>query len=393
MKQRGRPICTAPDTIIRFTYARDKAVDKRRIKAVDYLRGCMALAIMLYHFTAWSSGAPDGNTVFGRLGIYGVSIFYILSGMSLYVAYSDTSWNRREILTFWKRRLLRIAPVYWISCIGVLILLEGYRNHSAETIIGNFTLTFGFLDYTRYIPTGGWSIGNEICFYLIFPILIISTRNMYLFTALCVALLAAYLQYAFVYLSENGTLASQWKTYIHPLNQAFLFAGGIILAKVSVHARHLALPRSMCLALLAASLSGLFLYGNTPDSISLVTSENRLIFTAFSFAACYACFHLNATGESRIEKMLEHFGDISYSVYMLHAVLFVYLKKHLYIGVVKNLTLSQFAFFIVTPVVLLAATYCYKKIEVPFIRLGKTSDGSLKSRLKLAFSRPPARPE
>lgn len=366
-------------------------MEKRRIEAVDYLRGCMALAIMVYHFYTWSSGHPDGNSVLGRLGIYGVSIFYILSGMSLYVAYAGTSWNKSELLTFWKRRLLRIAPVYWVSCIAVLFLLKGYRNHSLETILGNLTLTFGFLDYTHYIPTGGWSIGNEICFYLIFPILIISSKNIYALTALSVALFAAYVQFAFFSLSEESTLALQWKLYIHPLNQAFLFAGGIILAKVSSHARHLHIPNPASLALLVLSLGGLFLYGNTPEAIGLVTSTNRLIFSAFCLAACYACFNINASGKSFVEKTLKHLGEISYSVYMLHGFLFLYLQKHLYKGFVKNLSLSEFAFFIAMPIVLIAATYCFTKIEKPFIRLGKITSGPLKERIKLAFSRQPVR--
>jgi len=364
-------------------------VEKRRIEAVDYLRGCMALAIMIYHFVGWSSGVPDGNSVLGRLGVYGVSIFYILSGMSLYVAYSRISWNRSELFTFWKRRLLRIAPLYWVACVGVLVLLKGYRNQSLETILGNLTLTFGFLDYAHYIPTGGWSIGNEICFYLVFPLLIISSKNIYWFSMLCAALLAVYLQFAFFVLTDDSSLALQWKLYIHPLNQAFLFAGGVILAMVSSHVRHFSLPRSAYIALLALSLSGLFLFGNTPDAIGLVTSTNRLIFTAFSLAGCYACFNLNVTGKTWFEKILKRLGEISFSVYMLHGLLFFYLQKHLYKGFVKNLTLSQFAFFVVVPVVLIAATYSYQKIERPFIRFGKITSGSFGERLKTAFSRYP----
>jgi peptidoglycan/LPS O-acetylase OafA/YrhL len=366
-------------------------VEKRRIEAVDYLRGCMALAIMFYHFIGWSSGVPDGNTVLGRLGVYGVSIFYILSGMSLYVAYNNVSWDKREILTFWKRRILRIAPLYWVACIAVLVLLKGYKNRSFETIIENLTLTFSFLDYSNYIPTGGWSIGNEICFYIVFPILLASAKNIYAFTSLCIVLFAAYLQFAFFTLSDDSSLVIQWKLYIHPLNQAFLFAGGIILAKVSSHARHSTLPRSAYIALFFLSLSGLFLYGDTPSGINLVTSTNRLVFTVFSLAACYACFNLNAAGKSWFEKVLKHLGNISYSVYMLHGFLFFYLQKHLYKGFVKNLTLSQFAFFIVVPIVIIAATYCFRKIETPFIRLGKITSGPFKERLKTAFSRPAAR--
>lgn len=351
----------------------------------------MALGIMCYHFLAWSSGLPDGNTILGRLGIYGVSIFYVLSGMSLYVAYRSTSWNKAEIITFWKRRFLRIAPVYWIACLGVLILLN--QSQPVKTIAQNLTLTFGFLDYARYIPTGGWSIGNEICFYLLFPALIISTRHIYVFSALCIALFIPYVVFAFDTLDSGSGLAKHWKSYIHPFNQAFLFASGIILAKISTHARHIRPSNIICFALFATSIAGLFLYGNTPEAIDLVTSANRMIFTAFSLIACYACFNMHTSGKTLLEKCLKHLGEISYSVYMLHALLFLLLQKHLYKGFIKNLTLSQFAFFIVVPIVLIAATYCYKRVEVPFIRLGRTTSGPLKDRLRGAFARPPARPD
>lgn len=386
-----QPICVSSVTILRFIASRINIVKKRRIEAVDYLRGVMALAIMLYHFTSWTSGVPDGNTILGRLGIYGVSIFYVLSGMSLYIAYRKTSWDKIEAVTFFKRRLLRIAPIYWVACFGVLILLKGYQTQTLKTIIGNLTLTFGFLDYTHYIPAGGWSIGNEICFYLIFPAIMISTKNTYIFSALCAALLMAYLHFAFTALSADMTLAKQWKTYIHPFNQAFLFAAGIIIAKISVHARHVRPSNLFCISLLTISLSALFLYSDTQDAIGLVTSTNRIAFTIFCLGACYACFNIDTAGKMRFEKILKHLGEISYSVYMLHGFLFLYLPKHLYKGFMKNLTPYEFAFYIVVPIVLIAATYSYRKIELPFIRLGKMNSGPFKDRLKAAFANQPAR--
>jgi peptidoglycan/LPS O-acetylase OafA/YrhL len=50
-----------------------------RIEALDWLRGLMAVSIMLYHLTIWYIVALDSSSVLGRLGIYGVSVFFVLS--------------------------------------------------------------------------------------------------------------------------------------------------------------------------------------------------------------------------------------------------------------------------------------------------------------------------
>lgn len=60
-----------------------------RIDSLDYLRGIMALLIMLYHYYSWIYSGFDSSEFMGRIGVYGVSIFYILSGLTLYVAYKE----------------------------------------------------------------------------------------------------------------------------------------------------------------------------------------------------------------------------------------------------------------------------------------------------------------
>lgn len=75
-----------------------------RLESLDWLRGLMALSIMLYHF----GGKHDAATPLGRLGIYGVSIFFILSGLSMAIAYDRYIQGFRTSVTFFIRRLFRI---------------------------------------------------------------------------------------------------------------------------------------------------------------------------------------------------------------------------------------------------------------------------------------------
>ncbi|HEX6179628.1 MAG TPA: hypothetical protein VFZ47_00205, partial [Chitinophagaceae bacterium] len=53
-----------------------------RLHSLDYLRGLAAFGIMAYHFMMWTMGEMDSSRKMGRVGIYGVSIFYVLSGLT-----------------------------------------------------------------------------------------------------------------------------------------------------------------------------------------------------------------------------------------------------------------------------------------------------------------------
>jgi exopolysaccharide production protein ExoZ len=71
-----------------------------RIKGLDWLRGLMAFSIMLYHYSSLSFVEQDAGTLLGRLSVYAVSIFFILSGLSIAVAYNKYIKNARTALFF-----------------------------------------------------------------------------------------------------------------------------------------------------------------------------------------------------------------------------------------------------------------------------------------------------
>jgi len=49
--------------------------ESTHIESLDYLRGVMALSVMIYHLKSWNLYHPDASTLLGRLGIYAVAIF------------------------------------------------------------------------------------------------------------------------------------------------------------------------------------------------------------------------------------------------------------------------------------------------------------------------------
>ena len=141
-----------------------------RIKSLDFLRGMMAISIMIYHLTSWLFNRQDSSTLLGRLGVYGVSIFFILSGLTMAIVYSNYIKDAKTCVNFYIRRLFRILPLLWI-CSFATIIIRG-KNPGLDVLILNLTASFGFVSPGTYIVTGAWSIGNEMVYYAMTPIII-----------------------------------------------------------------------------------------------------------------------------------------------------------------------------------------------------------------------------
>lgn len=142
-----------------------------RLYNLDYLRGIVAFGIMIYHFFTWSFGTFSSDTFLGRLGIYGVSIFYVLSGLTLYYVYhSRMEPTKDDIIYFFNKRIYRIYPLLWLATISSIILSRKFPD--IQNLALNLTGLFGLFKWDTYFATGAWSIGNELVFYIFFPLFI-----------------------------------------------------------------------------------------------------------------------------------------------------------------------------------------------------------------------------
>ena len=158
----------------------------KRIEALDYLRGLMAASVMVYHYVSWATPSHSSNSesLLGKLGIYAVSIFYILSGLSLSLVYKNKLSSGTEIRSYFIKRIFRIFPLFWFCTTIALLYKYAFSIISGEPFVFplykailNYSLTFGFIDNSAYLTTGAWSIGNEMVFYLTLPFILFLNRG------------------------------------------------------------------------------------------------------------------------------------------------------------------------------------------------------------------------
>ena len=341
-----------------------------RLYWLDYLRGLAAFGIMIYHYLSWSIGEFSADTFMGRLGIYGVSIFYILSGLTLYHVYYDKMKpSKEDILSFIKKRVFRIFPLLWfVTIISILIsrTIPDFTN-----LFLNLSGLFGFIRWEKYFSAGVWSIGNELVFYVFFPFFILFIKRFKTLMILIVLILfGLYLYFAFVKLNPDLTLSEQWKNYVNPLNQAFLFLGGFLIG-FFLHKHHI--YNSIIITFLLLGLALFTFYPATGDTINIVTETNRLIFTACCFLICICFYKLTFNFPNFIHKPLTLLGEASYSVYLLHPIVF------LLTGIASGLFGKHIFYFplsvrliLLVLFTLVLSYYVYQYFEKFFMKLGHT---------------------
>lgn len=351
----------------------------KRLYNLDYLRGLAAFGIMIFHYLSWTFGDFSADSFIGRLGIYGVSVFYVLSGLTLfYVYFNRIEFNKKELLFFFKKRVFRIFPLLWL--VTLLSILLSREVPDFLDLFLNLTGLFGFVQWDKYFSAGVWSIGNELVFYVFFPFFLIFMKKSKLLMILTsVILLGLYIYFAFVKLTPDLTLGEQWKNYINPLNQVFLFLGGFLIA---FFGENIKLKNSIIFLILISSISLFIFYPVSGDSINLVTETNRLVFTFICFLVCLCFYKLNIKLPNFMHKPLIFLGEASYSIYLVHPIVWT-------IAIVVSKIFSKYLFPIPTSVMLfmsviltlITSYYVYQYFEKYFIKLGKKNKISLPKNL------------
>ena len=308
--------------------------EPRHIPALDGLRGCAILAVLLLHFTS-AMGAPTGTPArlvkqAFSLGWTGVDLFFVLSGFLITGILADARNTPHRFRTFYARRALRILPLYY----GFVLLLfigpplvgaRAYTTAFADQLpywlyLQNFSpLSNGALDFAAHL----WSLAIEEQFYLVWPLLVftLSRRAMLRVCAACVLGALAYRVACVFTVDDLRTVY-----FLTPGRLDGLALGGLIALLARGH-DGMARLRRMAPAVLAgaaAVLAGAPLHpsGFNPGGVYMVSVGYSAL--AFFFGALLV-LALNA-GPSPLVRLLSgrglrFFGRYSYGLYVVHVPL------------------------------------------------------------------------
>ncbi|GGX55383.1 acyltransferase [Tateyamaria omphalii] len=295
-----------------------KPIDTRtRVHGLDALRGLAATGVVVTHAVFIHPLGVEFNRWYADYFSMGVPLFFIVSAMSMSLAYSD-GIGLRNAFSYALRRFLRIAPLFYLL---LAAWLHVGIERDAAAFWQNITFTFGFFSENQIsLVPAGWSIGVEVIFYLLFPILAIF-RSIWAAVAMTViAFGAAY----FV----NYTVAVPQPDYFfwtHFGTNAPYFALGFLAYEIyrRVPEKQYQNAGLFCLTGGLTTLVLSFLYGPTlsaelvsiePVPLSLIAGWG----TGFALLALsQALFPVRAL----VNRGSTYLGKISYSVYLLHPLI------------------------------------------------------------------------
>lgn len=185
------------------------------------------------------------------------------------------------------------------------ILLSGNIPDLFDLFL-NFTGLFGFLKWDTYFSVGAWSIGNELVFYVFFPIFLFLSRSYKsLMILLSVLIFIAYMYFAFFLLSKDLPLMEQWTNYVNPLNQVFLFLSGFLIGLFFKKTRF---KNWHLFIVLFTGLMVFNFYPVSGDPINLVTGYNRIVLSICCIIICAAIYKISVRLPSFIHKPLVILG-------------------------------------------------------------------------------------
>lgn len=275
--------------------------------SVQALRALAAWVVFGHHFTQVFFEFEVHNPLaylFADKGGIGVDIFFVISGLVIFLATADkalTPWQ------FMLMRLARIAPAYWFYTLlmAVLVLTVPSMFPDAELALGHVLLSLLFIPaenpggYGVYpLLDAGWTLNFEMLFYVLFAVALLVGRSYRLWVV------AGLLYLVCCALSPALDLASGF--YHNDIVLEFLM--GIVIGML--YRRGLCRARAwLPLSGIAVALAAIYHGADVPRALEWGVPSAILVISCVTLEPYFQ--------GSRILKML---GDCSYSVYLIHVL-------------------------------------------------------------------------
>lgn len=289
---------------------------------IQILRGIAVALVVLFHLGL----VPMVH------GFLGVDVFFVISGFLMAILCGQGT--ARE---FFERRARRLLPAYFTTVIAVLgasmvmtVPTEHHQVIEQAVVASVFSSNIGFWMQNSYFSKIDfnpllhlWSLGVEIQFYLMVPLLYIFGRR---YKWLLPALFAA----SFILCLVMVQLSTKTAFFFMPFRIWQFMIGWLVAWHLSDGGRLSERRRSAYVGLAAFAAIGLIpLLPLDPDMPGVVLGHPALGSLGVCLATgCVIAFGLpKGLESSRVGRGLEVIGSYSYSIYLVHypvIVLFLY---------------------------------------------------------------------
>lgn len=329
------------------------------------LRALAALMVLLFHIHVLAQiPAPSWLPWVRWHFSLGVHLFFVLSAFSLAWANPDAS---RQAGPYFIKRFFRIGPLFWLMQLYFLYM-TGWPSPSQAIL----DLTFAFnlvpgMHHSRVMA--GWTIGTEMVFYAVLPLLLQIRSRLAVGVALGLTLVVSFA----ARVGLSAVLSGSDYALIAFVSNLSVFMAGLLAFRFFERARTTPAAErvAMLAALFALVVIGLLL---SPLGARLSIPGNPdILGFGLAFGALCLWQALRPSWLLRGRPAL-WLGERSYSLYLLHIPVLMNLKP-VYARILVTTDSVSLGFFgcvaaTLLPLCLLAEL-TYRAIERPGMALGR----------------------
>jgi peptidoglycan/LPS O-acetylase OafA/YrhL len=321
-----------------------------KLKALTSLRFFAALHVVVFHMRI-EGLLPAGAwwyENFAAVGYIGVNLFFVLSGFILIYTYAGTGVSLRR---FWQARFARIYPAYVLSLMVSapffffavrhldIPFLAWSKQHLAVACVLTLTLLQSWFPQAALTWNAVcWSLSVEAFFYLLFPILLLWSKEFTsrkLFGAVVVwSLVSLAVSVIYIVVHPDGIdkinsteTTLLWKNVLsfNPLLRLPEFLVGVFAGRLFLSMKNRAAAGTPLVLFGVAAVSTLVLVaGRIPRP--MISAG----FLSPAFAAIIYGLALRPGWTRFLEtRMLVLLGDASYSLYLLHSTVISRVAGHM----------------------------------------------------------------
>ncbi len=275
------------------------------LQSIQILRGVAAMLVVCRHVSL----EFDNRSLLGEMpfGAIGVDIFFPISGMVIYLTAPTLTWKE-----FLIRRILRVAPMYWLATItkvaaAILVpaAVAAYAFDAWHLLASLFFIPAVDAGGRPFPPIAlGWTLNFEMYFYLLSTLMLAVFRS-YFGVALSLAICAGV--GAGMALSHSHSTILQ---LLHPI--ALEFAMGVAIAFLWI--KGVRTPVWLNVLLVAIALAAIYCF---PD-VGMFDPLRPLKWGLPSALIVWSVVMFegsNLVSRFPVGKLL---GDASYSIYIIH---------------------------------------------------------------------------
>ena len=291
-----------------------------KLQGIEACRGVAALLVVLRHATVMlSSPGVHGTLPFGGLFLFGragVEFFFVLSGFIIMYVHRTDVGLAAAFGGFWRKRVLRIYPPYWLATamLGAILLFSPTHDRAEQDLMHVVSSLLLLPEMHWPVLDVGWSLRHEMLFYLLFSIAILNRRaGMALFAGW-----AAFIGFNLAFQAVTGQVyfgGELGDLVFRGFNIEFFFG----MATALIVRRWKVAPLViLSLGVAVFALNGLY------ESFGPEASEwppRVLLYAVASAMVLYGTAVVDRQGGWSIPRPLLVLGHASYSIYLVHVTI------------------------------------------------------------------------